>query len=76
MHARAILSDRSTRWKISEVIALLEVKDKTHKRIFIFLKELTLYCIFFDFLALVSALKHFSYSSRDFFQQEYFADVV
>ncbi len=57
MHARVLLSDRSTRWQIAEV----KVKVDAHKRIFIFLNELTLYCIIFDFLALVSALKNVSY---------------
>ncbi len=58
MHACALLSDRSSRWQIAEVIAQLKVKEKAHKRLFIFLKELTPYCIIFDFLALVSALKN------------------
>ncbi len=53
-----------------------KLKDKTHKRIFIFPKELTLYCIFLDFLALASALKNVSYSSRYFLLQVYFADVA
>ncbi len=61
MHARVLLSDRSTRWQIAEVIAQLKVKVDAHKRIFIFLNEQTLYCIIFDFLALVSALKNVSY---------------
>ncbi len=61
MHARVLLSDRSTRWQFAEVIAQLKVKVYAHKRIFIFLKELTQYCIIFDFLALVSALKNVSY---------------
>ncbi len=61
----------------AEVIAQLKVKVYAHKRILIFRKELTLYCIIFGFLALVSALKNASYRSRYFFYlQEYFAEVA
>ncbi len=67
MHARVLLSDRSTRWQISEAIPQFKVKVQAHKRIFISLNELTLYCIIFDFLALVSALKDVSYRPRYFF---------
>ncbi len=61
MHARVLLSDRSTRRQIAEVIAQLKVKVDAHKGISTFLNYLTLYRIIFNFLALVSALKNVSY---------------
>ncbi len=45
-------------------------------RICIFLKELTRYCIFFNYFALEAALKKFNYGLGKFDLHEYFVDVA